>query len=101
MFLGAVEDGWADERLKLAPDDELGRFMLKRFDEMRRENIKLQDKLQRKKERIEALTTELYFYRKRAQLERKLAEADREMDATDLRYSSGEVLDAMKEAAKP
>ena len=30
-----------------------------------------------------------------------LAEADREMDATDLRYSSGEVLEAMTEAAKP
>ena len=30
-----------------------------------------------------------------------LAEADREMDVTDLRYSSGEVLEAMIEAAKP
>ena len=77
-FLAALEEGRGAEWLNLDPtndDDELPLFMLERFEEMRREYHELQDKLQRQKERNEALTTELYSYRKRAALEKKLAEA--------------------------
>ena len=67
-FLTAVEEGRGAEWLQLDPEndnDELPLFMLARFEEMRRKYNELQDKAQRQKERIEALTTDLHYLRKR------------------------------------